>query len=194
MGINWLSSPRLKERLFPFLRYHPWIEFFLLIMNVIFLSQVLYDWVGGGGGDCETHPMKSLSYVFIGHPCWPAPLLTSHLHRSDIPSFCQMKVQIQTTEIFFLCLAANSHPCTSTAFSKVLFSCWNGFSYVPAVCTPGMSSTLISCSSCSVVNFYLVYLSSFTVCILGRDKEGWDCASFLTFLGLVQSWNLKYML
>lgn len=67
--------------------------------------------------------MKSWSHVFIVHPCWLVPVLLPNLLRSGTPSFCQMKVQIHTTEIFFLCLAVDSHSWISITFHRVPSSC-----------------------------------------------------------------------
>lgn len=67
--------------------------------------------------------VKSLSDVFIVHPCWPVPVQLPNLLRSGTPSFCQMKVQIHTTEVFFLCLAVDSHSWISITFRRVPSSC-----------------------------------------------------------------------
>lgn len=115
-----------------------------------------------GEGDNETHPVKSIVCVHrvpvVTYPmsCCPIFLDLGLL-------FAKWKAPTCTTEIFFFCLTADSHPLAFITFHGMPSSHWVS---IPAlVYTPIIMFILLYC------NFLLTYGSSSTVCVLGGRER-----------------------
>lgn len=106
----------------------------------------MIGWEGGGGRDSETPEWNHCLRCSLGTHAGLSLSLLSHLLRSDTPCLCHMKVQIHRTEIFFLCLAADSYPWTSPSLQ--------GASFILKWQAP--PAHLSYCSSYSILNFCLL--------------------------------------